>query len=83
MHNAHGHIVKMPFGAGTKINIAMLALALVYTTSTYQEHLLSEVIKRKHLSLISKLFFRFAFVKYSHVFVTRYILTPWSYNPLP
>ena len=30
MRNAHGHVVKMPFGAGTKHYVAVLALAMVY-----------------------------------------------------
>ena len=30
VRNAHGHVVKMPFGAGTKAYVAVLALALVY-----------------------------------------------------
>ena len=30
MRNGHGHVVKMPFGAGTKHYVAVLALAMVY-----------------------------------------------------
>ena len=30
VRNAHGHVVKMSFGAGTKAHVAVLALALVY-----------------------------------------------------
>ena len=30
MRNAHGHVVKMPFGAGTKAYVAVQAKALVY-----------------------------------------------------
>ena len=57
MHNVHGHVVKMPFGAGKKAYMALLAYKLLYTTSTYQERLLSEVLKRKHLRLVSKAIF--------------------------
>ena len=30
MLNAHGHVVKMPFGAGIKHYMAVLALVMVY-----------------------------------------------------
>ena len=49
MRNAHGHVVKMPFGAGTKAYVA----ELWYITSTYQERLLSGVLKRKRSRLVS------------------------------
>ena len=54
MRNAHRHVVKMLFGAGTRRYGGPAGLKLF---STYQERLLSGVLKRKRLRLISKAIF--------------------------
>ena len=84
MHNAHGHVVKCRLVL-VQDDAWPCWLKLWFITSTYQEHLLSGVMKRERSRLVCKAIFYFNKVCSCKILmcVRREVLPPWPRDSLP
>ena len=84
VHNAHGHVVKCRLVL-VQDDTWPCWLKLWFITSTYQERLLSGVMKRKRSRLVSKAIFYFNKVCSCKILtcIRREVLPPWPRDSLP
>ena len=84
MRNTHGHVVKMPFGAGTKRYVAKLASALVYNFYPLRTSIIwsNEAQLFKPVSYGIFYFNKVCSCKIL-MCVRREVLPPWPRNSLP